>query len=137
MEKDPSLVKIAFEKMNKSFNSIVEETVAKHGINRSEFFTLVCIVKKEAINIKAITNKLYYNKSQISRNIKVLIEKSLVEIIYKEGYKTKYDFVATSEGLNIYNLVRDAQEELKNVMFSRITSDEYIELIRILSKILA
>ncbi|MDR2867612.1 MAG: hypothetical protein LBV55_03025, partial [Acholeplasmatales bacterium] len=111
MEKDPNFLKITFEKLNRKFNQNLEGIFSCHDIHRSEFIILVCVVKKESITLKSITQSLFLNKSQVSRGVKVLVDKGILEIIYKEGFKTKYNIVPTAKGMDIYLSAKKSQNE--------------------------
>jgi len=132
---DSESIKITIEKINRKLNQSIIEISSKYNLNKTEFIIITVLFKNpEGLTLVKLKEKLFFDKSLITRTTKSLATKGIIEYKHVDGLKTKYNLLLTQYGKDIFlsakNLQRKALDELK----SKVSNEELETFIRILNK---
>lgn len=126
------------ELLNKTIylNRIKMQNILK-GYNPSEIHCIEYIANHKNSNVTKLAQSFYMTRSAISKIVKKLIEKNLVESYKKSENKKEIYFKLTKQGEKInkihQNLHKEFQERDK-IVFDQITEEQFNSILSFIEK---
>lgn len=110
--------------------------VGEYGIKQQQFVVLNEIVRKGPLNQKELVGELLFEKSNISKIIKALVKKDLVEVELSEDDRRITVLTCTPEGFSVWHKCMEIFNEWSVSFTSILTKKDVKETIRIIEKLL-
>ncbi len=109
---------------------------SKYGIKQQQFVVLNEIVRNKPINQKKIVAELLFEKSNVSKIIKVLIEKEMIEVEQSETDNRVTLLTCTSKGYTVWQNCIDNMNIWSESFTGELSQEEITLSVQILEKLL-
>lgn len=106
IEQYKSLMRISFKLVHR-FSEFWKDIIAEYGLNQTEFLILGVVADCPGLSQQEIVNLVGVDKSIVSRNLKRLEKRNIVERSLNTEYHHGYFCYATELGLTIYNQIHE------------------------------
>ena len=118
-----SLMRFSFKLVHR-FNDFWKETLDEYGLNQTEFLILGVVVDNPGLSQKEIVKVVGVDKSIVSRNLKRLEKKGLVERGHSSEYSHGHVCETTELGRKMYDEIHEKGDPLIEKRFSLVTREE-------------
>ena len=118
-----SLMRFSFKLVHR-FNDFWKETLDEYGLNQTEFLILGVVVDNPGLSQKEIVKVVGVDKSIVSRNLKRLEKKGLVERGHSSEYNHGHVCETTELGRKMYDEIHEKGDPLIEKRFSLVTREE-------------
>jgi len=118
-----SLMRFSFKLVHR-FNDFWKETLDEYGLNQTEFLILGVVVDNPGLSQKEIVKVVGVDKSIVSRNLKRLEKKGLVERGHSSEYNHGHVCETTELGRKMYDEIHEKGDPLIEERFSLVTREE-------------
>jgi DNA-binding MarR family transcriptional regulator len=113
----------------------MNQVCRRFGLKQQQFSVLNEIVWNGPINQKELGETLLFEKSNVSKIVRILLEKKLVDVEITPGDRRMTLLFETPEGLAVWKDCMQAFHESSTEILSLLSEDEAIEAIRFLKKL--
>ena len=118
-----SLMRFSFKLVHR-FGEFWKEVLDEYGLNQTEFLILGVVVDNPGLSQQEIVKIVGADKSIISRNLKRLEKKQLVERSHNAEYNHGHFCNTTEFGKKIYDEIHEKGDPLIEKRFSLVTREE-------------
>ena len=105
------------------------------GLKYQQFVVLDEIIWNGPITQKMVCETLLFEKSNISKIVKLLLDKQLIQLTTFPGDRRSTLLSETSEGVRLWRQCVEAFNNLRNGYFDMLAEDEIAEIMRVIKKI--
>lgn len=106
----------------------------EYNITSAEYPVLIALYKKEGITQDDIANKLSIDKSAVTRIVKNLLDKGLIER-KKDSLDRRYNRIyLTTKGQSCWKYIEEGMAQWHEISAKNITTEEIEQVISILSR---
>jgi DNA-binding MarR family transcriptional regulator len=113
----------------------VNQVFRRFGLKQQQFSVLDGIVWHGPINQKDLAERLLFEKSNISKIVRILTEKKMINVVTNPIDRRLTLLSETPEGLSIWKGCMQAFNESSKIFFSQLSENELSEAIKLLKKI--
>ena len=113
----------------------MNQVCQRFGLKQQQFSVLNEIVWHGPISQKELGEALLFEKSNVSKIVKILLEKKLIDFAVAPGDRRMTLLFETPEGAAVWKDCMQAFHEASTEMMSQLSEDEAAEAIRFLKKL--
>jgi len=113
----------------------VNQVFRRFGLKQQQFSVLDGIVWHGPINQKDLAERLLFEKSNMSKIVRILTEKKMINVVTNPIDRRLTLLSETHEGLSIWKGCMQAFNESSKIFFSQLSENELSEAIKLLKKI--
>jgi DNA-binding MarR family transcriptional regulator len=113
----------------------MNQVCRRFGLKQQQFSVLNEIVWHGPINQKELGEALLFEKSNVSKIVRILLEKKLIDVEVAPGDRRMTLLFETPEGLAVWKDCMQAFHESSTEILSLLSEDEATEAIRFLKKL--
>ena len=113
----------------------VNQVFRRFGLKQQQFSVLDGIVWHGPINQKDLAERLLFEKSNMSKIVRILTEKKMINVVTNPIDRRLTLLSETPEGLSIWKGCMQAFNESSKIFFSQLSENELSEAIKLLKKI--
>ena len=113
----------------------MNQVCRRFGLKQQQFSVLNEIVWHGPINQKELGEALLFEKSNVSKIVRILLEKKLIDVEVAPGDRRMTLLFETPEGLAVWKDCIQAFHESSTEILSLLSEDEATEAIRFLKKL--
>jgi DNA-binding MarR family transcriptional regulator len=113
----------------------MNQVCRRFGLKQQQFGVLNEIVWHGPINQKELGEALLFEKSNVSKIVRILFEKKLIDVEVSPGDRRMTLLFETSEGLAVWKDCMQAFHESSTEILSLLSENEATEAIRFLKKL--
>ena len=113
----------------------VNQIFRRFGLKQQQFSVLDGIVWQGPIHQKDIAETLLFEKSNISKIVRILAEKKMINIVTNPIDRRLTLLSETPRGFSVWKGCMEAFNESSKIVFSQFSENEISETIRLLKKI--
>ncbi|MGL5352781.1 MAG: MarR family winged helix-turn-helix transcriptional regulator [Clostridium sp.] len=121
--------------IHRKSNVFITKKLSKYGLGSGQYMFLLRLYRQDGINQEALAEGLMIDKGTTARAIKKLEEVGLVYRVKDETDKRAYGVFLTDKAKDIKNEVFEILNEWEDKVTYDLTSDEKIEIMRLLKKV--
>jgi DNA-binding MarR family transcriptional regulator len=113
----------------------MDQVCRRFGLKQQQFSVLNEIVWHGPINQKELGEALLFEKSNVSKIVRILLEKKMIDVEVAPGDRRMTLLFETPEGLAVWKDCMQAFHESSTEILSLLSEDEATEAIRFLKKL--
>ena len=113
----------------------MNQVCRRFGLKQQQFSVLNEIVWHGPINQKELGETLLFEKSNVSKIVRILLEKKLIDVEVAPGDRRMTLLFETPEGLAVWKDCMQAFHESSTEILSLLSDDEATEAIRFLKRL--
>ena len=113
----------------------VNQVIRRFGLKQQQFSVLNGIVWNGPISQKELVETLLFEKSNISKIVRILTEKEMINVVTDPIDRRLTLLSETPEGFSIWKGCMRALNESSKILFSRLSENELSEAITLLKKV--
>jgi DNA-binding MarR family transcriptional regulator len=113
----------------------MNQVCRRFGLKQQQFSVLNEIVWHGPINQKELGETLFFEKSNVSKIVRILLEKKWIDVEVAPGDRRMTLLFETPEGLAVWKDCMQAFHESSTEILSLLSEDEATEAIRFLKKL--
>ncbi|HSQ86688.1 MAG TPA: MarR family transcriptional regulator [Desulfobacterales bacterium] len=113
----------------------MNQVCRRFGLKQQQFSVLNEIVWHGPINQKELGEALLFEKSNVSKIVRILLEKKMIDVEVAPGDRRMTLLFETPEGLAVWKDCMQAFHESSTEILSLLSEDEATEAIRFLKKL--
>ena len=121
--------------IHRKSNSFITKKLSKYGIGSGQYMFLIKLYKQDGINQESLSESLFIDKGTTARAIKKLEEEGLIYRVKDENDKRAYEVYLTDKAKDIKEEVFRILEEVENLITFNLTTEQKVDIIKILKKI--
>ena len=113
----------------------MNQVCQRFGLKQQQFSVLNEIVWHGPISQKELGETLLFEKSNVSKIVRILLEKKLIDLVVAPGDRRMTLLYETPEGVAVWKDCMQAFHESSTEMMSQLSEDEATRAIRFLKKL--
>ncbi len=113
----------------------INRALQSFGLKYQQFVVLDEIIWNGPVSQKMVCEDLLFEKSNISKIVKLLLDRQLVQLTVFPGDRRSTLLSETPEGVKLWKQCVDAFNKLSDGYFNMLTGNEIDEAMRIIKKI--
>ena len=113
----------------------MNQVCQRFGLKQQQFSVLNEIVWHGPISQKELGETLLFEKSNVSKIVRILLEKKLIDLVVAPGDRRMTLLYETPEGVAVWKDCMQAFHESSTEMMSQLSEDEAARAIRFLKKL--
>ena len=113
----------------------MDQVCRRFGLKQQQFSVLNEIVWHGPINQKELGEALLFEKSNVSKIVRILLEKKMIDVEVAPGDRRMTLLFETPEGLAVWKDCMQAFHESSTEILSLLSDDEATEAIRFLKRL--
>ena len=107
----------------------------RFGLKQQQFSVLNEIVWHGPISQKELGETLLFEKSNVSKIVRILLEKKLIDVVIAPGDRRMTLLYETPEGVTVWKDCMQAFHESSTEMMSQLSEDEAAKAVKFLKKL--
>jgi DNA-binding MarR family transcriptional regulator len=113
----------------------MNQVCQRFGLKQQQFSVLNEIVWHGPISQKELGETLLFEKSNVSKIVRILLEKKLIDMVVAPGDRRMTLLFETPEGVGVWKNCLHAFHESSTELMSQLTEEEAAEAIKFLKKL--
>ena len=113
----------------------MNQVCQQFGLKQQQFTVLNEIIWNGPISQKELGETLLFEKSNVSKIVRILLEKKLIDLVVAPGDRRMTLLYETLEGVAVWKDCMQAFHESSTEMMSQLSEDEAARAIRFLKKL--
>jgi DNA-binding MarR family transcriptional regulator len=113
----------------------MNQVCQQFGLKQQQFSVLNEIVWHGPINQKELGETLLFEKSNVSKIVRILLEKKLIDVVIAPGDRRMTLLYETPEGVAVWKDCMQAFHESSTEMMSQLSEDEAAKAVKFLKKL--
>lgn len=120
---------VSFRTLTRAFNDFVTDCVKQYDMSPNEIAVMATL--GEESNASQIARRAGVSKALVSRSVKALKNKKLIEVSISPADKREQSLSLTAEGMKAVELIKDANKKFFRDAFRNI-DDQPMEIMRLM-----